>query len=212
MSGPKHLWSGDWENESRQPATAQPRAQEPEPQQPPAPPAPRSRFTRQQFGIALGTGVATAAVAITLIVVLGSGQKPIPHRKAGPAANSPTAPAQPQTSGGGGLGSSRSQTSPTTTISTISGPSASWMGMRIVTSPNGVVIQTVRLGSPADQAGLEPGDQIQKLNGQIIGTVSELQPLTASIKVGSPIVIEVMRSSVQLTSSFPMMSHPTIHP
>ena len=212
MSGPKHLWSGDWENESRQPATTPPRAQEPEPQPQTAPAAPRSRFTRQQFGIALGTGVATAAVAITLIVVLGSGHKPIPHRRAGAAANSPTAPAQQQNSGGGGLNGSAAQTSPTTTISTVTGPSASWMGMRIVTSPNGVVIQTVRLGSPADQAGLEPGDQIQKVNGQIIGTVSELQPLTASIKVGSPIVIEVMRSSVQLTSAFPMVSHPTIHP
>ena len=185
MSGPKHLWSGDWENESRQPATAQPHAQDPEPQPEPAPAPARSRFTRQQFGIALGTGVATAAVAITLIVVLGGSPKAVSHRRANRAATSP---------------------------STVTGPSATWLGMRIVTSPDGVVVQTVRLGSPADQAGLEPGDQIQKVNGQIIGTVSELQPLTASIKVGSPIALEVMRSSVQLTSTLPMASHPTIHP
>jgi membrane-associated protease RseP (regulator of RpoE activity) len=208
MSGPKHLWSGDWQNESRQPAAAQPPAAEPEPA--PQPAAASPRFTRQQFAIAFGTGIATAAVAITLIVVLGGGQKPNPHHRA------PTAPSafgQPQNSGGGGLNAPTiTQSSQTTTIPNITGPSADWLGMQIVTSPSGVVVSTVKLGSIADQLGVEPGDQIVKVNGSIIGSVSELQPDTASLRIGAPVTLEVMRSSVQLTlAGIPMTQRPTIH-
>ncbi|HWD70045.1 MAG TPA: PDZ domain-containing protein [Solirubrobacteraceae bacterium] len=214
MSGPKHLWSGDWEHESRQPAAARPPTvdQEPDPQPAPAPSS--GRFTRQQFAIALGTGVATAAVAITLIFAFGGAQNPKPHHHATTASNAPGASGQPQTSGGGGLNNSPTvtQSSSTTTVPTVTGPSATWMGMQIVTSPNGVVVSTVRLGSPADQAGFEPGDQIQSVDGHIIGSVSELEPDTSALKVGSEVTIEVMRSSVQLTSSLPMTQHPTIHP
>ena len=45
------------------------------------------------------------------------------------------------------------------------GPTADWMGMQIVTSPAGVVISTVQVGSAADQEGFEPGDQIEEING-----------------------------------------------
>jgi S1-C subfamily serine protease len=212
MSGPKHLWSGDWEKESRQPAAAQPAAPDHEPDPQPAPAPSRGRFTRQQFAIAFGTGVATAAVAITLIVTLGGGQKPNPQHRASTASKAPGAPAQPQTSGGGGLNNAPTQSSQTTTVPAVTGPSASWMGMQIVTSPSGVVVSTVRLGSPADQAGFEPGDQLQSVDGHIIGSVSELKPDTSALKVGSEVTIAVMRSSVQLTSSLPMTQHPTIHP
>lgn len=212
MSGPKHLWSGDWESESRQPAAPKPPAvdQEPEPQPVPSPSP--GRFTRQQFAIAMGTGVATAAVAIALIFTLGGGQKPAPQHRASTASTAPGAPAQPQTSGGGGLNNTPTQSSQTTTVPTVTGPSATWMGMQIVTSPAGVVVSTVKLGSPADQAGFEPGDQIQSVDGHIIGSVSELEPDTSGLKVGSEVTIQVMRSSVQLTSSLPMTQHPTIHP
>jgi membrane-associated protease RseP (regulator of RpoE activity) len=209
MSGPKHLWSGDWQNESRQPALARPAVTEPEPEPQPAAAA-SPRFTRQQFAIALGTGIATAAVAITLIVVLGGGQKATPHHRA-------TAPAtlgQPQNSGGGGLNGSPTvtQSSQATTLPNITGPSADWLGMQIVTSPSGVVVSTVKLGSIADRLGVEPGDQIVKVNGSIIGSVSELQPDTAGVKIGAPVTLEVMRSSVQLTlAGIPMSQRPTIH-
>jgi membrane-associated protease RseP (regulator of RpoE activity) len=213
MSGPKHLWSGDWEKESRQPAAAQPPATDPDPEPQPAAAA-SPRFTRQQFAIALGTGVATAAVAITLIVVLGSGQKPNPHHKAPTAATAPGPSGQPQNSGGGGLNNTPTvpQQAQTTALPNITGPSADWLGMQIVTSPSGVVVSTVKLGSIADRLGVEPGDQIVKVNGSIIGSVSELQPDTSGVKIGSPVTLEVMRSSVQLTlAGIPMTQRPTIH-
>lgn len=210
MSGPKHLWSGDWRSESRQPATAPPPAAPQESQ--PEPSARSGRFTRQQFAIAFGTGVATAAVAITLIVTLGGGHRPNTHHPAANSAKSPAAPGQPKTSGGGGLNNTITQ-SGQTTIPVVNGPSADWMGMQIVTSPSGIVVSTVKLGSTADRFGFEPGDQIQSVNGHILGSVSELAPDTANVHLGAPVTIALMRSSVPLTlASIPMTQRPTIHP
>jgi membrane-associated protease RseP (regulator of RpoE activity) len=220
MSGPKHLWSGDWQSESRQPAAAQPHVPPQQAQPEPLPVKARSRFTRQQFGIALGTGAATAAVAIALIILLGGGQKPIPHHATG-AGISPGASGQPQNSGGGGLTTPAqpcqqaavgcSQT--TAAAPTIRGPYADWMGMQIVTSPNGVVVATVKLGSAADLAGFEPGDQILSVDTHVIGTVPELRTDTDPVKVGAPVTIAVLRSSVQLTlTSIHMTQRPIIHP
>ena len=217
MTGPTHLWSGDWETESRQPAAEQPPAP---PQEPEAQPAPtQGRFTRRQLAIALSTGVAAAAVAVTLVATLGGGShKPAAHRTTSASASGRNG--QPQGSGGGGL-STPSQScqqnpsgcSPTTTIPTATGPSADWLGMQIVTSPSGVVVNTVRLGSPADQAGFEPGDQIMSVDTHVIGAVSELRTDTSGLKIGSPVTIAVLRSSVRLTfSSIRMTQHPIIHP
>jgi membrane-associated protease RseP (regulator of RpoE activity) len=178
------------------------------------------RFTRRQLAIALSTGVAAAAVAVTLVATLGGGShKPASHR--GTSSASASHPrGRPHGSGGGGLitpsqscQQNPSGCSPTTTIPTATGPSADWLGMQIVTSPSGVVVNTVRLGSPADQAGFEPGDQIMSVDTHVIGAVSELRSDTSGLKIGSPVTIAVLRSSVRLTfASMRMTQHPIIHP
>lgn len=208
MSGPKHLWSGDWRSESQQPATNPPPVREPEP-------APETtgtrRFSRRQLVIAVTTGVAAAAVTVGLVIGLNSGpaKKPAAHR---PAARS--APAQPQSSGGQGLTQSPTTSTPTPAATPVStGPTADWMGMQIVTSPSGVVVNTVKLGSPGDQAGFEPGDQIMAINGHVIGTVSELRTDTAHLHIGGSVTIALLRQSVSLTlASIRMTQRPTIHP
>jgi hypothetical protein len=217
MSGPKHLWSGDWQSESQRPAAARPPAPEPEAQ--PAEPDRTRRFSRRQLAFALTTGVAAAAVTVALVLTLGGGsQKPKqPAKHAGASATRP----QSQGSGGQGLttpaqpcqqtASGCSQT--TAVIPTVSGPSADWMGMQIVTSPSGVVVNTLRRGSPADVAGFEPGDEILSVDTHAVGTVSELRTDTDSVKLGGPVTIAVLRSSVQLTlTSVHMTQRPTIHP
>jgi serine protease Do len=87
------------------------------------------------------------------------------------------------------------------------------MGMQIVTSPAGVVVNTVRVGSPGDLAGFEPGDQIMTINGHVIGTVSELRTDTSGVQVGGSVTIALLRQSVSLTlASIRMTQRPTIHP
>jgi hypothetical protein len=221
MTGPKHLWSGDWESESAR--TADDLASYPAPvfdQQPetePEPQAAKRRWTRRQFAIALATGVAAAAITVGLVSTLGgSNHKPRSHKQA-----ATQQPAKPQSSGGGGLTTPAqpcqqtvagcSQT--TAAAPTITGPYAEWMGMQIVTSPSGVVVETVKLGSPADLAGFEPGDQIMALDTHVVGTVSQLRTDTDGLKVGDKVTFAVLRQSVQLSiASMPMTDRPTIHP
>ncbi len=65
----------------------------------------------------------------------------------------------------------------------------------------------------ADAAGLEPGDQIVAINNHDINTVRDIQSDTKGLKLGAPVKITVMRSSVQVQSQLiPMMQRPTIHP
>jgi predicted metalloprotease with PDZ domain len=219
MSGPKHLWSGDWQSESQRPAATRPPVSDPQTEAQPAESVRARRFSRRQLAIALCTGVAAAAVAVVLVVAIGGGsQKPNQSAKHSGAASTL---GQSKGSGGQGLttpaqpcqqtASGCSQT--TAVIPTVSGPYADWMGMQIVTSPSGVVVNTVKLGSPADLAGFEPGDQILSIDTHVIGTVSELRDDTQAVKVGGPVTIAVLRSSVQLTlTSVHMTQRPTIHP
>ena len=211
MSGPKHLWSGDWHTESQQPATGPLPLRDPGQDAEPVPPeTPKPRFARRQLAIALTTGFAAAAVTVGLVIGLNSSpaKRSASHR---PAAHA--GPAQPPTSGGQGLTSPTTSTPSPTATPVSTGPSADWMGMQIVTSPSGVVVNTVRSGSPGDQAGFEPGDQIMAIDGHVIGTVSELRSDTAHLSIGGPVTIALMRQSVSLTlASIRMTQRPTIHP
>ena len=222
MSGPKHLWSGDWQSESVPPAQAPPPAVEPEPQ---APTEPEPLFTKRQIAIAIGAGLATAAITLGLVTAFnGSPRKPRPHSHTHAAAPRGSA----RGSGGKGLTNpgltnptqpaqvcQQSQAGCTTSNATppVSGPTADWLGMQIVTSPIGVVVDTVKPGSDGDAAGFEPGDQIVAVDTHVIGSVFQLRSDTARLKLGAPVTIAVMRSSVQLTlRSIPMTQRPTIHP
>jgi membrane-associated protease RseP (regulator of RpoE activity) len=218
MSGPKHLWSGDWRSESQQPATQPLPVRDLQPDAEAAPEAARTRrFSRRQLVIALSTGVAAAAVTVGLVTTLGGSpaKKPQVHRAASSGGS--------QGSGGQGLNapptcpqnatSCSSSTSTITATPVSTGPTANWMGMQIVTSPSGVVVNTLKPGSAGDQAGFEPGDQILAIDGHVIGAVSELRTDTDRVPIGGPVTIAVLRQSVTLTlSSIQMTQRPTIHP
>jgi membrane-associated protease RseP (regulator of RpoE activity) len=214
MSGPKHLWSGDWQSESVPPPEAPPPVVEQEPE---VLAGSEPLFTKRQIAIAIGAGVATAAVTLGLVTAFsGSSPKPKAHSHTHAA----TPKGIPKGSGGNGL------TNPTTVCQqnpaacpngkstpVVSGPSANWLGMQIITSPAGVVVNTVRLGSLADQAGFEPGDEIEAVDNHQIDNVPQLRSDTNGVKLGAPVTIEVLRSSATLQAGpFPMTQRPTIHP
>jgi serine protease Do len=112
----------------------------------------------------------------------------------------------------GGNGGNNSASTRASSAPVVTGPSADWLGMQIVTTAEGVVIDALRPGSPADQAGLEPGDQIQEVDNHQINSVMQLRSDTAGVKLGAPITIGVLRSSVMVQgASIPMTQRPTIH-
>jgi len=68
-----------------------------------------------------------------------------------------------------------------------------------LTVNSGVLITDVTTGSPADKAGLQPGDVITAVNGQTETDAGVLMTYINSLKVGQQITITVQRGSSQQT-------------
>jgi serine protease Do len=60
--------------------------------------------------------------------------------------------------------------------------------------PNGALIASVEPGSPADKAGLKPGDVVLAFNGQAIDDPNKLPRLVAATKPGSSATLKIWRS------------------
>jgi membrane-associated protease RseP (regulator of RpoE activity) len=208
MSGPKHLWSGDWEGESVRAAenrAAQPPLDLSEPEPPQAPeqePSPRRRMSLRYAVVA---GVLVVAVAAVLAATLPGSSKPKHHpRNASTIAQAPAPTTSTGPSGGVPLQS-------THTVG--NGPSATWLGMQLVSAPGGVTIDSVQLGSAADAAGFEPGDVIEEVDNQQVHSISQIAAITNKVQLGRLVNIQVLRSSVMvMLSSIPMKERPTIKP
>ena len=63
--------------------------------------------------------------------------------------------------------------------------------------PRGALVAQVEPGSPADKAGLKPGDVILGFNGKPIETSSQLPPLVAQLKPGTGATMQVWRGGKQ---------------
>jgi len=66
---------------------------------------------------------------------------------------------------------------------------------------NGALVNSVEKGSPAEKAGIEPGDVILKFNGKDIARSSDLPPLVADLPAGTKADIEVWRKNERKTLS-----------
>lgn len=60
--------------------------------------------------------------------------------------------------------------------------------------PAGISVQEVEKGSPAEAAGLKKGDIITKIEGQEVTTVTELNKVKYTYKIGDTITLTVLRS------------------
>ncbi|TWI62135.1 serine protease Do [Pseudoduganella lurida] len=66
-------------------------------------------------------------------------------------------------------------------------------------TPEGALIANVENGSPADQAGLKPGDVIRSVNGQKIVGAGELTAYVALAKPGDKVALDVWRQGKQVS-------------
>ncbi len=212
MSGPKHLWSGNWERESEHAAQERPprlpmvEPEPPQPEQPEQPEPKQKRSVPLRYAWAAAAFVLVLAVGIALATSLGgNSNKPKPH-------TTTTRASAPTTTTNNSSGGAALQRPTTTTTPAGTGPTATWLGMEIVTGPSGASVSALQLGSVADQAGFEPGDVITSINGHQVNTVPQLATLTAGLKLGATANIEVLRnSSYVLLSAVPLKARPSIH-
>src|SRR5581483_2295350 len=192
MSGPKHLWSGNWQEESdaaserradlkREPeeadATERLPAAEPERRKRPATPI---LVIALVFLVAAGVGLAAVLSSSGSKNASTGTQASVPNPtnptnptnpgltnpgQTSPLPNVPN-PVNPAPNANPATPTQPSATPPPTTPATQSRP-ISWLGMEIETLPPGAaVIETVALGSAGDKADLNPGDVIIAINGR----------------------------------------------
>jgi serine protease Do len=65
--------------------------------------------------------------------------------------------------------------------------------------PQGALVSSVERGSPAEKAGLKPGDVVLAIDGKKIERSAELPPLVANVKPGSKANLEVWRDGAKRT-------------
>jgi len=63
--------------------------------------------------------------------------------------------------------------------------------------PAGALVNSVEDGSPADKAGIKPGDVILSLNGQPVDTSADLPPRVAVLKPGTEATMKVWRDNAE---------------
>lgn len=67
-----------------------------------------------------------------------------------------------------------------------------WLGVSVANSDDGVVVQTVVSGSPADDAGLRRGDVIQAVDETAIETAAQLVDVIGSYAPGDEVTLTVV--------------------
>jgi membrane-associated protease RseP (regulator of RpoE activity) len=207
MAGPKHLWSGNWQAESREPEAAPT-----EPVPPPHPaagdPVPVRRPSHPVWRVLLAAAAATLVVAVALAELL-PGSAPGGRR----GATTPNASVIPSSPSPSPTLPSPATAPGTASANNISGRPVTWLGMQISTVENvGVVIQTVQLGSPADAAGLDPGDIIESVNGHAITAADQLRGAVRGLKAGEAVQISVERGSTLFATVADFAGPPTTSP
>ncbi len=235
MSGPKHLWSGDWQRESEAASAARaPRAphvadREPAEPTPPAEPRRSRRQLRRPRATGAGVLVAVAVLAIAgaafgLSSLLGS-SSPAPGHSQQPrplaSGTTPTAPAAP---GVPALPTTPTPTSPQpqTSAHTATGPQTTpvantpmvnWLGMQIATQPPGAaVVQTVRLGTAADRAGINPGEIIEALNGRPIHSAQDITAAVKGLARGAHVTLALAYGSGSSEAELTLGAPPSVTP
>ncbi len=106
---------------------------------------------------------------------------------------------------------SLSGSSTTTSQATIG--SRAWLGINVKTSAQGgVMVVDVFPGSPAQAAGMEPGDVITRLNGKPVFAPSDVTSVIAAMHPGQQVKIQYQGSGVSYTSSVPLATRPAGYP
>ncbi len=204
MGAPRHLWSGEWRQESsghgRELAARRARAgdeAEPTPAPPPSGPSAATRLRvwlrtirarlrpapRRWFA---GGRRVRVAVLVGLLTLLAAG--------AAYAVDSAL-------SGGG------------SSDQAVASGYQRWLGIDLYNSPfGGPIVVGVAPGGPALVAGVQPGDVIARVDGRPVATVSEFVSAISGKHAGDRVVFQLERGGVTYLAHVTFATQPTAYP
>jgi membrane-associated protease RseP (regulator of RpoE activity) len=187
MSSPKHLWSGDWESEAA--AAARERARRgvpvgaPEPAPAPKPEPAEPRPAIERRPLPRPRLTPILLVALAALVLAGGAYGVIALTGSShPGAAAATRP-------------------------------TAWLGVNMETLPiNRVMIAAVVPGSPADRAGLGPGDVITMINSRRVAAPGDVTAAISSLRPGDTVKIQVQRGPATYTTQATLQAQPANFP
>jgi S1-C subfamily serine protease len=84
-----------------------------------------------------------------------------------------------------------------------SGPPS--LGLRVKDEPSqGVIVGGARAGSPAERAGVQPGDLVEAIDGRPIRSVAELELIVKSLTAGRMAELVVKRRGITTRLPLPL--------
>jgi PDZ domain-containing protein len=195
MSGPRHLWSGDWEDESSAHAEGlAARRGRPEAPTEPEPVAPPTRESLIRRAIRWLRGrlqtvrrprrrqVRLALVA-TFAILLGATAAYAVISDSGTSNKTP----QTVASNGG----------------------QAWLGIQLANAGvRGALVTSVAHGSPAAAAGIRPGDLITQLDTEPIVAPAVFVSAISGLQPGDKVDIQLQRGASQYSTQVVLASHP----
>jgi len=88
--------------------------------------------------------------------------------------------------------------------------SAFFMLPASVIAGNGVMVHSVTEGSPAEEAGIEPGDIVLEVNGNVVGSWGDMQSMVNSSTEGEEITVLLQRDGSQKSTSLEPRFDPSL--
>ena len=73
-----------------------------------------------------------------------------------------------------------------------------WLGVGLSQSDEGIVIDNVAEGSPAADAGLQPGDMLSAINGESIETTADAATMISDLQPGDVVTLSITREGEAL--------------
>ena len=88
-----------------------------------------------------------------------------------------------------------------------------WLGMEIQTVPPGVaVIETVKIGSQGDRAGLEPGDVILRVNNRSVNGAGAIAAAIHGLHRGDSVPLQISQGSALYQTQATLAAPPSAYP
>ena len=237
MSAPRHLWSGDWEQDSAAHAEAiaqrnarrglEPDEPEPQPERRiegptvasvPASPGPTLGQRLARLAAALGrglvailrwVGLAVLAILRGLRAVIRGSWRALRSRARVRLAAALVLLIAVVAVAAVAIFSSGSSSSGGSGSPAALASVDRWLGVQLIDIPGrGVVMEYVNQNGAAGLAGFEPGDTLQQVNNTTIDGYGDVARAFGRVQPGDQVTITVQRGSGVFSAFFPMPSRP----